>query len=134
MFCCCFRFGFVSRKRVFTHRGHVSKLFIHSSPGFLITHCAYYCEALRGAVGGSEVAQQWGGTCREGTCKCWSIFGPCWSNAVRLLMAKCHPFTSKSSQESHSRPSKSVSASVQCSCPFTYSPMGTAWAQCPQSS
>jgi len=83
---------------VFTHQGHVSKLSIRSSPGFLISHCVYYCEAPRDAVGGSKVAQQWGGACCGGTCKHWSIFGPGWSSAVRLLMAKCHPFTSILSQ------------------------------------
>lgn len=134
LFCCCFRFGFVLRKRVFTHQGRVSKLFIHSSPGFLISRCVYNCEALCGAVGGSKVAQQQGRTCHGGTCKRWSIFVPCWSNAVRLLMAKWHQFTTKLSQECHSRLSRPVSGSVRCSSPFTYSPMGMAWAQCPQRS
>lgn len=41
---------------MFTHQGRVAKLFIHSTPGLLIPHCVYYREALRGAVGGSEVA------------------------------------------------------------------------------
>lgn len=51
---------------MFTHQGHVSKLFIHSHPGFLVCHSAFYCEALRDVVGGRKVAQQWGRTCRGG--------------------------------------------------------------------
>lgn len=34
LFYCCFGAGFVLKKRVFTHQGHVSKLFIRTSPGF----------------------------------------------------------------------------------------------------
>lgn len=113
---------------MFTHQGHVSKLFNHSSPGFLISHCVYYCEALCGAVGGSKVAQQRGGMCCGGMCKHWSISGSRWSNAVRLLMAKCHPFTSKLFQESHTRLSRSVAALVQCRSSLTNSPVGKAWA------
>lgn len=34
LFYCCFGVGFVLRKRVFTHQGHVSKLSIRTSAGF----------------------------------------------------------------------------------------------------